>query len=520
MFSQAIMQDFNFLLETIGEFGIVVQVRYPIVIVSGLPHVRLHELVVFETGEKGEVFLVERSQVQILILSKEAIKPGTRVARTNQFFMVPVGDALLGEIIDPLGDPISEKGKKIKTSEKREIDISPLGIGAREKIKNPFQTGVMVVDTMIPLGKGQKELIIGDRKTGKTSFLLTTIKNQVKQDTIAIYAAIAKKKSDIKKIHEFFIKEGIADKTVILATTSYDSPSLIFLTPYSAMTVAEYFRDQGKDVLLILDDLSTHAKFYREVSLLAKRFPGRDSYPGDIFYVHSRLLERTGNFKHKTKGEVSITALPVVEIVEGDFTGYIATNLMGMTDGHIYFDSNVYYQGRRPAVNVSLSVTRVGKQVSSNVFKSINRELSTLFALYEKMQNLSHFGAELTDSVRHVLRTGETFYKFFDQPYTLTVPQEVQLAVIAMIWLRFFEDNAIETITKTRDALVQAYEDKKHEKLFSEMAVCNDFNALLAYVSSHKDELLKISAAAMVNGKSSVANGGANGQQTNNTTRN
>ncbi len=217
---------------------------------------------------------------------------------------------------------------------------------------------------------------------------MTTIKKQVYEGVVAIYAAIAKKKSDIKKLQEFFVQEKIMSNMIIVATSSYDSPSLIYQTPYAAMSIAEYFKDNGINTLLILDDLSTHAKFYRELSLLARRFPGRDSYPGDIFYTHSRLLERAGNFKSKKYGEVSITCLPVVEIVEGDFTGYISTNLMGITDGHIYLDTNIYFQGQRPAVNIPLSVTRVGRQTLDKLSREVNKELTSLLVEYNKLQTI------------------------------------------------------------------------------------------------------------------------------------
>jgi F-type H+-transporting ATPase subunit alpha len=256
------------------------------------------------------------------------------------------------------------------------------------------------------------------------------------------------------------------------------------------MTVGEYFLEQGHNVLVVLDDLSTHAKFYREVSLLANRFPGRDSYPGDIFYTHSRLLERAGNFKFK-EGERSLTVLPVAEIVEGDFTGYIATNLMGMTDGHIYFDSNVYYRGVRPAVNISLSVTRVGRQSQTNLSRSINRELTAFLALYDKMQNLSHFGAELTDTVKQVLATGEMVYSFFEQPYEVVVPLEVQIILISMLWLRFFDTATKEEIEMYRESLHKAYGNPSNKQLIdSFLQKSNSFNELLGLISQYKQQLM------------------------------
>ncbi len=258
------------------------------------------------------------------------------------------------------------------------------------------------------------------------------------------------------------------------------------------MAIAEYFRDQGRNVVVVLDDLSTHAKFYRELSLLANKFPGRDSYPGDIFYTHARLLERSGNYKHPSGKEVSITVLPVVEIVEGDFTGYIATNLMGMTDGHIYFDSNIYYQGRRPAVNILLSVTRVGRQTQTSLVRSINRELISFFALYEKMQNLSHFGAELTDSVINVLKTGELLYTMFSQPYSLVISLNVQLVLFGMLWLKLFDNVTPSQLASYRQALVTASAVPSVEKLFAEVTTAETLNSMLGNIGKRREELLRL----------------------------
>jgi len=483
------MNNYQSLLSETGEFGVVEQTFHPIVVVAGLPNARLHELVTFENGQMGEVFVLERYSAQILVFSNESVRIGMKVARSGKFISTPVGQELLGHIIDPLGNPLSKRKKYVRPTQERDVDSPPPGIMSRAKIKDQFLTGVAVVDMMVPLGKGQKELVIGDRKTGKSSFLLAAIKSQVKAGSIAIYAAIAKKKSDIRKIELFLEREKLLDKVILVATTSNDSPTLIYLTPYSAMTIAEYFRDQGQDVVLVLDDLSTHAKFYREISLLAKKFPGRDSYPGDIFYTHARLLERAGNFKHEDGSAVSITALPVAETVEGDFTGYIATNLMGITDGHIFFDSNIYYRGRRPAVNISLSVTRVGRQATSNLLCSINREITAFLSLYDKMQNLSHFGAELTDSVKYVIRTGEMIYKFFEQTHKVVVPQEVQVILFSALWLTILEDVTIDKLVLYRQNLINAYYNREVQQLFKELMSANTFNDLLNNVSKKREEI-------------------------------
>lgn len=478
-------------IQVLEEFGIVEKIHHPIIIIAGLPSARIHEIVVFATGEVGEVFVLEQYSIQVLIFSKRPVGVGTKVYSTGKFVTTPVGKELLGMIINPLGDPLSKRKVFKKPTQEREIDIGPLGIMERVKVKTPFLTGVAIIDMMIPLGKGQKELVIGDRKTGKSSFLLAAIKNQVHLGSIAIYAAIGKKQSDIKQIQEFFEREKIVDKTIMVATSSYDSPTLIYLTPYAAMTIAEYFRDLGIDTVVVMDDLSTHAKFYREISLLAKKFPGRESYPGDIFYTHARLLERTGNYKTNLneQGQVSITTIPVVETVEGDFTGYISTNLMGMTDGHIFFDSNIYYRGRRPAVNVSLSVTRVGRQASSALLRSINREITAFLALYEKMQNLSHFGAELTETVKHVLRTGDMIYKFFEQNYNIVVPLQIQIILFSTLWLTIVDDISIDKITQYRQNLMNSYYNPDVQQFLREIIKVNTFNDLLGNINRNRDRI-------------------------------
>ncbi len=483
--------DFNKLMIENGEFGIVQNVRYPIVVATGLPGARLSEIVLFETGEIGQVFILEKDLAEILVFSKNPVKVGTKIIRLNRFVAVPVGDELLGGMIDPLGNRISKEDAPLTISKGREIDVPPLGLSSRARVKRPFLTGVSIIDTMVPLGMGQKELVLGDRKSGKTSFLLSTIKNQVKLGSIAIYAGIGKRKSDIKKVEDFFAEEGIIDSTIIVATTPYDSPSLIYTTPYSAITIAEYFRDKGRDVLVVLDDLSTHARAYLEISLLAKRFPGRDSYPGDIFHTHARIMERAGNFKLENGQEASITVLPVAEVVEGDLTGYITTNLMSMTDGHIFFDSNIYYEGRRPAVNIPLSVTRVGRQAQTSLLRNINREIGAFLTLYERVQNLSHFGAELNATVKETISTGESVYRFFNQHFNISIPVQVQVVMFSLIWLNFI-DRSDAGLEKAKQKLVEAYSNDTNKPLFDAGFEKQTFNELLSYVSSNKDKFTSL----------------------------
>lgn len=482
------MDQFQQTLKDTGEYGVAIQVSHPIVFIEGLPTVRIHEVILFETGQKGEVFSITRGKVEARIFSHEPIRVGTKVSRTGQLLSVPVGPELLGHSINPLGEPLDPTAPFPLPKTTRELDANPVGIAGRQKITQQLATGISLIDLLLPLGRGQRELIIGDRKTGKTSVLMTTIKKQAYEGIIAIYVAIAKKKSDIKKLQEFFIQEKIMDKVIIVATSSYDSPSLIYQTPYAAMAIAEYFRDLGQHTLIIFDDLSTHAKFYRELSLLARRFPGRDSYPGDIFFIHSKLLERAGNFKHPKVGEVSISCLPVMEIVEGDLTAYVSTNVMGITDGHIFMDTNIYYQGMRPAVNIPLSVTRVGRQTLDKLSREINKNLTAFLASYDKLQNISHFGQELTDDVKKKLHQGDLVYKFFNQPYQLTVPKQVQMIILSLILQDFIADN--EMLDKVKLGLIAAYYDRGKQKILYDVVKTNDVKVFDENVMKNKDTLL------------------------------
>ncbi|HEX7042320.1 MAG TPA: F0F1 ATP synthase subunit alpha [Patescibacteria group bacterium] len=484
------MDIYNQLLQKTGEYGIVYQVSHPIVFIDGLPNVKTSEIIYFDNGAKGEVFSVNRGKIEARTFSHEPIKVGSKVARTDSLLSIAVGKELLGHAINPLGEPLDPSLPFTPPKEVRPLDSKPVGISGRQKIATSLTTGITLIDLLLPLGRGQRELIIGDRKTGKTSVLMTTIKKQVFEGVVAIYAAIAKKKSDIKKLQEFFVQEKIMSNIIIVASSSFDSPSLIYQTPYAAMAIAEYFRDQGIHSLVILDDLSTHAKFYRELSLLARRFPGRDSYPGDIFYAHSKLLERAGNFKHPVVKEVSISCLPVVEIVEGDFTGYIATNVMGITDGHIYLDTNIYYQGLRPAVNIPLSVTRVGRQTLDKLSREINKDLTSFLAEYNKLQTISHFGQELTEDVKKNLRIGDMVYKFFNQPYQVTVPKIVQLVVLSMI----LNDMIVtkEDLDKAKEALIAVSYDRGKQKILYDITNTKDSKAFHENVIKNKIQLLTI----------------------------
>ncbi len=369
-------EAFETYLNSTSEFGTVTQVHYPMISIEGLPKAHPFETLIFEDGQMGQVFDMEYDLLHALVFSPEPIHIGSKVTRTNQTLSIPVGDTLRGSTIDPLGRPTRLTKVFTTRNSQREIFTETIGMNGRVSVNKPFLTGITKVDLLIPLGRGQRELILGDAKTGKTNFLLNTLVNQVKsENTIGVYAAIGKKTSEIKYLETFFENQGIAQKIILVSATSADPTSLIYLAPYSAMAIAEYFRDAGQHSVVILDDMTTHAQRYREISLLSRRFPGRESYPGDIFYAHASLVERAGNFKHETASEVSITCLPVASTVEGDIAGYISTNLISMTDGHVFFDTEIYNKGERPAINIPLSVTRVGRKTQSALVRRVNREI-------------------------------------------------------------------------------------------------------------------------------------------------
>lgn len=426
--------SFDTYLEMVGEVGFVEKVVSPAVVyLKGLPGARSEEVVLFESGEIGMVMMLEESYVEVLRFSREPVRVGTRVVRTGNLFDVPVGEELLGSIINPLGYSLDEVMPKKLPTTRRAIEVMAPGINARARIMRPCETGVTLIDLMLPLGCGQRELLLGDQKSGKSMVLMRSLLTQVMQGSVGIYALIGKSKLAIHQVSETLTRMGIADKVVMVVSSADDSAGMVFITPYAAMSIAEYFRDKGRDVFLVLDDLSVHAKAYREISLLAKRFPGRNAYPGDMFYAHARLLERAGNFKIGSR-ECAITCLPVVEAVQGDITGYIQTNVMSMTDGHLFFDRRLFAQGRRPAIDPFISVTRVGHQTQSPLKQEIGRSLLMFLSDARKMHLFASFGAELSEHIRSTLEREEKIMVLFDQTSYDTVPPAVQIFLFGLIW--------------------------------------------------------------------------------------
>lgn len=481
----------NFLNET-GEVGFVEAYDHPIIEVSGLPGAVIKETVLFESGGLGQVMLLGEEKIKIMSLSPKQPAIKERVVRTNLPIELAVSTDLLGKTIDCLGNSLYPNLDVQTPQGYRTLDITPPGIDKRVKINQFFETGISVVDMMVPLGKGQRELVIGNRKTGKTEFLLQIMLNQAKQNTLCIYACIGKPALDIKKVENFIFEHGIQNNCVVVASYATDPAPLVYLTPFSAMTLSEFFLESGRDVLLVLDDLTDHAKYYRELALLAGKFPGRSAYPADIFYTHSRLLERAGYFKTE-RGVNSITCLPVAETVQGDITGYIQTNIMSITDGHIYLDEDLFIQGVRPAVNYFLSVTRVGRQTQTKLKWSTARELTGFLIQLEKTQSFIHFGAEINQGIKSTLAMGEKLiHGFFNQDSDYVIESNLQMLLFTLIWSQTLQTKTLDELKQQCKKIATRYHgDPAYKKTVDNMVnECDDLNKLLGLVSAKHMELI------------------------------
>ncbi len=495
---------FTSLLETTGEVGFVRFINYPIIRAEGLPSIKPESLVIFENGSAGLVISISHDYVDILVLDTVSVNIGTKVVSTGHGLNLDVSEELLGSLITPYGDKLlqlsdmSSDKSAVSTSSpvessnaSRSIYGTVLPVSKRSVIKDRFYTGVSVVDLMLPLGKGQRQLVLGDKKTGKTEFLLQMIQEQANNNVICVYACIGKRMDDINRLLSF-VKERSLKNIIILSASSSDTLGDIFITPYSAMTIAEHFRDLGKDVVVIMDDLTTHAKFYRELSLLIGRFPGRSSYPGDIFYVHSRLLERAGSFN--LDGTISsITCFPVVDSPAGDITGYIQTNLMSITDGHLFFDNELFEKGRRPAINYFLSVTRVGRQTQDSLMWSVNRELTSFLSLLDRTEEFVHFGAEINEGIKATLKMGERILDFLNQRLGTTRILNTQLVIFCLIWSGIFSESTHGSIVDLLEKFDVIYKTDDTFKSLLDGYVSDsvDLNALLSKVTSNSGKILK-----------------------------
>ena len=398
-----------------SEVGTVVTVGDGIATIYGIDHAMYGEIVTFENGLKGMVQDIQKDEIGcILFGSDTGIKEGTKVARTKKKAGIPVGDKFIGRVINALGAPIDGAGE-IEADDYRPIENEAPGIIDRKSVSVPMETGILSIDSMFPIGRGQRELIIGDRQTGKTSIATDTILNQNGNGVICIYVAIGQKASTISKVVNTFKTSGAMDHTIVLASTASDCAPLQYIAPYAGTALAEYFMYKGKDVLIVYDDLSKHAVAYRALSLLLGRSPGREAYPGDVFYLHSRLLERSSRLSEK-KGGGSITALPIIETQAGDVSAYIPTNVISITDGQIFLESSLFFSGMRPAVNVGLSVSRVGGDAQTKAMKKAAGSLRIDLAQYREMEVFTQFSSDLDDATKEQLEYGGGLMELLKQP--------------------------------------------------------------------------------------------------------
>ena len=412
------------------EVGTVIWVGDGIATIYGIEHAMYGEIVIFENGVRGMVQDIKRDQVGCIIFGKDTeIKEGTKVTRTKKKAGIPVGDAYLGRIINALGAPIDGKGE-IKADDYRAIEQEAPGIVDRQSVKQPMETGILAIDSMFPIGRGQRELIIGDRQTGKTSIAVDTILNQKGKDVVCIYVAIGQKASTVAKLVNTLTKNGAMDYSIVLSSTASESASLQYIAPYAGTALAEYFMYKGKDVLIVYDDLSKHAVAYRALSLLLERSPGREAYPGDVFYLHSRLLERSSKLNDELGGG-SITALPIIETQAGDVSAYIPTNVISITDGQIFLESDLFNSGMRPAVNVGLSVSRVGGAAQTKAMKKASGTIRIDLAQYREMEVFTQFSSDLDDMTKEQLQYGKGLMELLKQP--LCHPMSLADQVITLV---------------------------------------------------------------------------------------
>jgi F-type H+-transporting ATPase subunit alpha len=447
----------------VAEVGSVLQVGDNIAKVYGLDGAMAGELLEFPGGLKGIALNLEEDNVGAVILgSDEHIKEGDLVKRTGRIAEVPVGEAVVGRVVDPIGIPLDGKGP-IQAKEFRRVEVRAPGVIERQPVREPLQTGIKAIDAMIPIGRGQRELIIGDRQTGKTAIAVDTIINQKGQNVICIYVAIGQKRSTVARVIKILEESGAMAYTIVVSATASDPASLQYLAPYAGVSMGEYFRDTGRHGLIIYDDLSKHATAYRQLSLLLRRPPGREAYPGDVFYLHSRLLERAAKFS-KEKGGGSLTALPIIETQAGDVSAYIPTNVISITDGQIYLGSDLFYSGIRPAINVGLSVSRVGGSAQIKAMKAVAGSLRLDLAQYREMAAFAQFGSELDKATQAQLARGQRMVELLKQGQYRPMPVENQVISIFAGTNGYLDDVPVNRVRQFEEELLD-YVMREHPKI-------------------------------------------------------
>ena len=433
------IQDFNKSTEYSKNLGTVVEVGDGIAIIYGLQDVILGELLQFKDDVFGMVMNLEEDSLSAVLLGEaNKVKEGDTVKGTGKVMTVPVGEAMLGRVVDALGRPIDGKGE-IKTTTRYAIERKAPSIISRESVNSPLETGIKCIDALIPIGKGQRELIIGDRQSGKTAIAVDTIINQKGKNVICIYVAIGQKNSSVAAIFDKLNTFGAMDYSIILNASASELSPLLYIAPFAGMSMAEYFMEQGKDVLIVFDDLSKHAIAYRALSLLLKRSPGREAYPGDIFYLHSRLLERAAKLNKKLGGG-SITALPIIETLAGDISAYIPTNVISITDGQIFLSTDLFNAGQRPAVDVGLSVSRVGSNAQYRIMKQVSSSMKMEIANYNELASFAQFGSDIDKKTKDTIKHGEILCEALKQDQYSPYTSEREVIEIYAVKNRFLDD--------------------------------------------------------------------------------
>ncbi len=441
------------------EVGTVISVGDGIANVSGLPNTRYGEILIFDGGVRGLVQDLKEDTVGCILFGDDReILQGSRVRRTNRIAGVPVGDAFLGRVVDALGNPIDDKGS-IQSDDFRPIESPAPGIIDRQPVNKPMETGLLAIDSMFPIGRGQRELIIGDRQTGKTAIALDTILNQKGKDVVCIYVAIGQKASSVAQLVENLRKRGALKYTIVVCASASETAPMQYIAPYTGTAIGEYFMSKGKDVLIVYDDLSKHAIAYRALSLLLERSPGREAYPGDVFYLHSRLLERSAHLSD-AKGGGSLTALPIVETQAGDVSAYIPTNIISITDGQIFLESNLFNAGQRPAVNVGLSVSRVGGDAQTKAMKKATGAIRLDLAQYREMEVFTQFSSDLDDQTRRQLDYGAGLMQLLRQPQYSPFSQEEMIITLIAALGHVFQNVPKEKIGDVRKGLLDFVKSK------------------------------------------------------------
>ncbi|MBQ4463350.1 MAG: F0F1 ATP synthase subunit alpha [Eubacterium sp.] len=449
------------------EIGVASWVGDGIVSVDGIDHADYGEIVIFDCGVKGMVQDVRRDDIGVILFGRDTeIHEGSRVARTSKMAGVPVGEEFLGRVVDSLGAPL-DGGPDIVTENYRPIEMPAPGIVDRKSVAVPMETGILSIDSMFPIGRGQRELIIGDRQTGKTSIAMDTILNQKGKDTICIYVAIGQKASTVAKLVGTLKAAGSMDYTIVVSASASDPAPLQYMAPYSGTAMAEYFMYQGKDVLIVYDDLSKHAVAYRAISLLLERSPGREAYPGDVFYLHSRLLERSARLSPEAGGG-SITALPIIETQAGDVSAYIPTNVISITDGQIYLESHLFFSGQRPAVNVGLSVSRVGGAAQRKAMKKAAGSIRIDLAQYREMEVFTQFSSDLDDVTKKQLAHGRSLMELLKQPLGHPFSMAEQVIILVASTTYVFSEIPVEDIQSFRKSLLEHFHSE-HGDIINEL---------------------------------------------------